>query len=196
MKTKNIILLLCLISSISCSLLRGDNKKDGGSKLIVKHDANIIIEGKSEAIKGGESKSIEGIDLIKIEAKGKAPMIIFPTELKDKALEIDLPNLSSSQISEVQSQLINKELDVILPEVQKVQVMMIQQDYTNALSKIRDLKLKYPKVAFFSFLEGACYKILNRQAESLAAIREGLLIFPDSSEAKELYKQAGGEEKK
>ncbi len=195
MKTINFILPLVILST-SCSLLRSDGPKESGSRIVFKHDASLIIDGQLQTVKSGEEKSIEGLELVKVEAKGKVPMIIYPTELKGKSLEVDLPSLSDNQITEVQSQKINKELDTILPEVQKVQSMMLQQDYVNALSKIRDLKIKYPKVAFFSFLEGACYKILNRQAESLTAIREGLEIFPDSPEAKELYRQAGGDVKK
>ncbi len=147
-----------------------------------------------EVVKAGEVKSIAEYDFIRVEAKGKVPLLIYPIKMRESTMQVDLPSLSTTHVNETQMQAINSELDIILPEVQKVQNMILQRDYTNALSKIRDLKLKYPKVAFFSFLEGACYKVMNKSSESATAIREGLDLYPGSAEAKELYRQVSGKE--
>ncbi len=193
MKTQvtTIFILLC---TTSCSFFSSKNEKEKGTSLSFSHDSSLIVDGKMEVVKAGEVKSIAEYDFIRVEAKGKVPLLIYPIKMRESTMQVDLPSLSTTHVNETQMQAINSELDIILPEVQKVQNMILQRDYTNALSKIRDLKLKYPKVAFFSFLEGACYKVMNKSSESATAIREGLDLYPGSAEAKELYRQVSGKE--
>ncbi len=175
----------------SCSVVQKQLAGEEVPKPEVKFKQNVevTIGDQKIAVEAGKPIEFSGDQPILAEAKGRVPLFIYPVASKNKSLSIDLPQMDESKISDIQLGQINKELDALLPEIQAVQIMLLKRDYINALSKIRDLRVKHPKIAFLSFIEGSTYMILNRNGEALKALQEGLQIYPDSSEAQELYKK-------
>ena len=194
-KLMNKCILFSIFIFTSCSFLKGkDIVKEQQPSFTFKQDVEITQNGKKTKLKSGESFTLESQGVVRAEAPGSVSMVILPLSSENNKLDISLASLKDIKIDEIESIGLNRRLDLILPEIQKIQRMMLQKDYTNALSKVRDLKVQYPKVAFFSFIEGACYKILNRKSEALQAVREGLVLYPQSADARELYRQLTGED--
>ena len=190
---KYIVLIIHLFVLTSCSNLSFKSLEKEKSSIRFDHDVSLTVSGRKLDVKAGEEIELIKDKPILAEARGRVAMFIYPVDSRDDELKVSLPTLNKSQITSVQEQNINVQLDELLPEIQQVQVMMLKRDYTNALSKIRDLKTKNPGVAFLSFIEGSCYSVLNRKSEAIRAIREGLSIYPESPDAKELYKKLSGE---
>lgn len=181
--------LLSIFIFTSCSMLDFKQEKPDPPKVKFKQDVSVTIGDQKVNLAAGKTLEFTSDQPILVEANGRVPIFVYPVASKNKNLNINLPKLDETKLNKVHFDKINRELDSILPEVQQVQVMLLKRDYINALSKIRDLRAKHPKVAFLSFIEGSTYMILNRKSEAIKALNEGLQIYPDSAEAKELYKQ-------
>ncbi len=161
--------------------------------IIVKHDAEIEVDGVIKKVKANEKIEVEDEKTIKVSADGKASLVIFNTKgLKNN--EVNLPDLSETSMNEKLIQSLNKRLDQLMPQIQEVQQMILNEDYNNAISKVRDLKNIYPGLAYLSFLESACYKVQGRDSEALRVLNEGLSINPESTEGKSLYRSLSGRE--
>ena len=189
MKSLISLILNCIlfISLGACSVLNVKDNKQEPAKILFKQDVSITVGDKKYQRKAGQTYEFIDPQPILAESNGHLPIFIYPMKDKNNNLNIDLPKLDKSKISKIQTSEINKNLNSILPGIQEVQVMLMKRDFVNALSKIRDLKIKFPKIAYFSFMEGSTYLLMERRAEALKALREGLDIYPNSGQAKELY---------
>ncbi len=161
--------------------------------LVLKHDAVIEVDGQVKQVRANESFEIEDGKTIKITAPGKTPLIFFHAKRAQKSA-VELPRLSDLTLNDRLNISLNRKLDDLMPQIQEVQQLILREDYNNAISKVRDLKMKYPGIAYLSFLESACYQVQGRESEALKILSEGLGINPESKEGKAMYRSISGRE--
>lgn len=183
MMKKHIILLILLIS---CSQI-----KKSKPKVTFDHDVELSINGTKTKLEKGKSLELKTDDLIQFSAPGKVPLMLYPKNKQSNA-KISLPSISKEAFSQALEQEVNKKIDDIFPQIHQVQQLILKENYSDAISKIRNLKSKYPNIAYISFIEGAAYSVLKRYTEAKRALNEGLEIFPESVDGKELYRQISG----
>lgn len=189
MKLKRSCLLTILWGLMSCSSFQSVEPPKQTIKFA--HNVDVTVDNSTKAYEAGKSLEYSLNSPLLVEAEGKVSMLIYPVNTKDN-FEVKLPDLDTKKISEVQRNEVNKTMDVLMPEIQQVQAVMLKKDYVNAISKIRDLKTQYPKIAYLSFVEGACYSILNRNSDAMRALEEGLQVNSENATAQELYRKISG----
>ena len=171
MKTIATILLLFLSGCLSVS--------DPGYEIELGHSALITV-GLDSSVekKSGETVRSDGSPIL-IEKEGRISLLIYPAVEGQGAYKVNLKEIKDwggESLAAASSQAIND----VLSEFNKIQVLMSENKAQEALGAVTELKKKYPKLSYLSFIEASCHFMLGNMDQARQNLNVALKDFPDN----------------
>lgn len=143
-------------------------------------------------LRAQESVEIPLLEPKIIQLDGHIPMMLVP--IKDGVSEL---KLNPPTIKEATAHLVQGEISLYVSEIvqgiEDVRTELRFKRYDNAMSRVRQLQAKYPKVAFLEFIKASVYFLQGRKADARTAASIGLKAHPDFEEGRKFIKSLGGE---
>ena len=146
-----------------------------------------LSTSEAQSFQLGELLDVTGSDPRLLEQEGRVPVLIFPRS-SSGALKLNPPPIETL-VSDRKQFSIDKDLGKVLDEYTQIQVLIRDQKYSEAESKLRNLKSVYPKVYFLNFIE-ASLKVLKRDnVGAINLLKEALKHHPDYQDGKILLEK-------
>lgn len=181
MKVDHRIALLFILLLSSCSSFKGAKHA-----VVAGHDMTAIQKGEAKEVKEGEEIIVEK-DPVFLHAKGKKSAIVFPASSNTAKFNVNLPDVNEETIGHFADRKVNKQLNKLVEEISKVQILLSKKQFKQALESIKLIKKDYPRLSYLHFLEASCYLMLGQRGVAKDLLRQGLEDFPENEDAKKLY---------
>lgn len=155
---KTYLLLIFSMFFVGCSSFKNalsESKKT--TEVTFKQDVVITQDSKKQNVKAGEVYKVDATKVAYVEAKGRTPIVLVPTEAKKSELKINLPEMSFSHISEDAKAEVGDHVSRILQGVNQVQQLIATGKSKEALAEATRLTKTYPHVGYLQVLKASCY---------------------------------------
>ena len=120
--------------------------------------------------------------------EGQLPWLIFNPANRNSQIKLS-SSKSEALYQNLMQPVLDRQLNEILNEVNRVQMMIQKRDYSNAVTQARQLKEKYPRLATVYFLSGTANFMANNKSVASEDFKRGLEIDPKNDWAKSLQEK-------
>ena len=175
-----VLSLLVCTASVSCATVSSPSKYS----VYVDQDVQITSEiNKVEQKMKGQK--IDFDEPLLIESPGYVGLLVVP--INDKA---NLVKVSLKPIEELGGEQIQKQNNLVLNDlvngINDIQILLSTNKSKEALTKVEEIQVKYPKVSHLKFLKASCLVVQGERAKARVILSEALKEFPDNENAKQL----------
>ena len=144
--------------------------------------------GQKVALKRGDSVELAD-NPIEISSEGKKSLMVLPLAANGQIAKIKLSNLSVDDLNENLKAAYNKNLEQLLVGIVNVQKEMAKKNNQQAKAELDKMKKLFPDLALIKFMEANIFLIEGNRDQAKMLLEQGLLQFPDNSDAIKLYRQ-------
>ncbi|GEM_PF-4759751 len=175
-----------LLLTTACSLLEQvSTEAPQGRQVVLKHDAWVKTSNTdAEQKKAGDIITVSD-QAVLVESPGRVGVVVLPVKQNPDQVEIELRPISN-WAGDATKEMANQMLSELMQEMTKVQVDLSQGNASSALSRVRDLRGKYPNVSFLKLTEASCLVVMGQNNEAKNLLEQILVESPANAEAKTL----------
>lgn len=120
--------------------------------------------------------------------EGQLPWLFFNPSNRNSKIKLSSTK-NEALYQNLMQPVLDRQLNEILNEINRVQAMIQKRDYSNAVTHARQLKEKYPRLATVYFLSGTANFAANNKSGASEDFKKGLEIDPNNDWAKSLQEK-------
>ncbi len=143
---------------------------------------------KSNLFTSGQHLDLKDGQAYVVVPEGQLPWLFFAPSSRDSKIKLTASK-SEALYQNLMQPALDRQLNDILNQINRVQMMIQKRDYSNAVTQAGQLKEKYPRLATVYFLSGTANFMANNKSGANEDFKKGLEIDPNNDWAKSLQEK-------